>query len=391
MLATISGCAIALVIGVLVFSLYVFESRTDAWHEGRIFRVLMTDPFFNRTQPYTYHELPRKLDEYSEIIAATHLYYPGHLWLRMYDSRDTMLFREKGAIFADDRFFDVFAFDLSAGDRQKCLSAPYSVVLSPEKTKQLFGRTDVLGEELIISGKPFHVTGVLVDAPANSHLKLAMLLSYATLPAPDQPLDYGGFTYLKVRPDADPVHLASKLNANKKSLFTFSAAQWPDEPFRLENLSDAYYCDDYEPHLLELFETRSRTVLDVSLLLGILVFLVSFINLLIFFYSRLLIDSKYLVILHVFGGHPIFRFLKYGLELFIVLFSAFLVSLLLAGWMMPVFNELTGSILPSFFFFDPLILVGSISIMLITAVVGGAVFGFATRRVKTRSGAACFP
>jgi putative ABC transport system permease protein len=79
----------------------------------------------------------------------------------------------------DANFFDVLRLPLVAGDAETALDAVDNVVLTEATARQLFGRTNVLGETVNRvtdeGDKPMRVTAVLRDLPANSHLRVGAL------------------------------------------------------------------------------------------------------------------------------------------------------------------------------------------------------------------------
>ena len=94
-------------------------------------------------------------------------------------------FKPKHAYITDGDVFDVFDFPLLAGDPGTALTSPNSIVLTETVARRYFSNTNVLGEELTVTGdwsaeeKTYRVTGVLKDLPANTHLPVDMLFSFS--------------------------------------------------------------------------------------------------------------------------------------------------------------------------------------------------------------------
>jgi putative ABC transport system permease protein len=91
-------------------------------------------------------------------------------------------FTEKEVIFADSNFFEFFTFKLLEGDPATCLKEPRSVVLSEQLVTKYFGKEPALGKVVIIddSTTAYKVTGIVENAPVNSHLGYSMILSAAS-------------------------------------------------------------------------------------------------------------------------------------------------------------------------------------------------------------------
>jgi putative ABC transport system permease protein len=88
---------------------------------------------------------------------------------------------------ADDAFFKVFSFPLIAGNPEKALSLPNTVVISKSAAKKYFGDSDPMGKTINIYERDLLVTGIYEDMPANSHFHLDILFSVATIPRYSEP------------------------------------------------------------------------------------------------------------------------------------------------------------------------------------------------------------
>ena len=86
---------------------------------------------------------------------------------------------EPQVFFADSSLFSVFSFKLTLGDPKTALREQYGVVLSDEIARQYFPNQNPLGKTLRCGPKTtLHVTGVMAQAPANTHLRPDFLVSY---------------------------------------------------------------------------------------------------------------------------------------------------------------------------------------------------------------------
>lgn len=87
---------------------------------------------------------------------------------------------EAGDIFfADASIFEVFTFPMLYGDRVTALQGSQKIVLSKTLAEKLFGKaSDAVGKTVLFSNNfPNTVTGVMADAPVNSHLHFEALRS----------------------------------------------------------------------------------------------------------------------------------------------------------------------------------------------------------------------
>lgn len=109
-------------------------------------------------------------------------------------SYGTTSFRQDNLLFADSSFFDVFTMPFVKGNPSKALTEPNTVVLTEETARKYFGMQDPVGKVLSFGGdkRPYRVTGVVKQVPANSHFHFDML---ATLTGQDQVIDGSGWLY----------------------------------------------------------------------------------------------------------------------------------------------------------------------------------------------------
>ncbi|MFH1070299.1 MAG: ABC transporter permease, partial [Candidatus Glassbacteria bacterium] len=121
------------------------------------------------------------------------------------------------ALYADSALFRIFSFPLLAGDPATALQQPNSLVVSQELALRLFGEKDPLGQVVIHERESYTVTGVLKKLPRNSHLRFEALISFSSLEN-RQPWGKNRewstnclFTYLLLRPEANPEEVERKL------------------------------------------------------------------------------------------------------------------------------------------------------------------------------------
>ena len=90
-------------------------------------------------------------------------------------------FKEEAVYYASQGFFSVFGYPLISGVDSTALQGPNKIVLSRSLAQKYFGDQNPLGKTMRNNGKEeYLVTGVYEDMPANSHMKIDALLSFAT-------------------------------------------------------------------------------------------------------------------------------------------------------------------------------------------------------------------
>ena len=85
-------------------------------------------------------------------------------------------------LYADPSFFDLFDFELIAGQAQEALNQPNRLILSQEAAARIFGTHNPMGEVVTLEGVgDLVVAGVVRTIERKTHLKFDLLTSFATL------------------------------------------------------------------------------------------------------------------------------------------------------------------------------------------------------------------
>jgi len=189
----IVGLAISMSVGLLMISFVHDILSYDDFHEkkDRIYRVntehyYLNEPVINLAS--TSVKAGKKIQEETAGTEAATL-------LRRSFNGDAGVgenFIPISGLWADQSFFKVFTFPLLQGDPATALKEPYSLVLTEQSAKKLFGLIDPLGKSVKFDSLTYVVTGVMKDVPKLSHMRFEALVSFATaeLQLPKQDPNY---------------------------------------------------------------------------------------------------------------------------------------------------------------------------------------------------------
>lgn len=155
---------------------------------------------------------------------------------------DRSFFGEETVAYADPSLLSVFTFPLISGNTATALEAPLTVVLTETAAQRFFGTTDCLGKTLLLDNSSATVTGVMRDMPQNSHFRVDVLISMATLlkswnPGMNQQWSrFGFYTYLLLPEHTDATQLSAKFSRHIRTHLA------PDEHYSLslEPLAELY-------------------------------------------------------------------------------------------------------------------------------------------------------
>lgn len=251
----------------------------------------------------------------------------------------------------DSSFLEMFTFPLIAGDPRSALADEHRLVLTRSLALKYFGEDAPLGETVTItygrSSRDYVVSGVARDVPANSSLQFGILVPFGNLPAaansPDILNDWQRWycpLFVQLRPNVSPDDVASTLDAFCRQHFGAALKREGDEgrePFRfeLERFEDTY------------LDTRfaGTTGLSTSYLLSaialaiLLIACVNFMNLSIGTSSM---RSVEVAVRRVLGAERRQLLGQFGMETLVISFFSALLGLLLAEFLIPTFNALSG-------------------------------------------------
>jgi len=229
----------------------------------------------------TYHVLgPMIKEEFPEVEDFARAFgIDGGTVVKVEDKH----FRELKLYAVDHSFLKVMGYPLIHGDAKTALKQPSEVILTKSTAMKYFGRTDVVGESvLLLPASSMQVVGVVEDSPANTHLKFGMLFSYSSMKSE---LDKRGdvwnnndtFTYLQLSdPETYPLF---KENLANLSDHLRAEDHIPDERIISQRIQDIHLYSDKSYEAEENGEATIVFFLFGVALLVIVIAIVNYINL----------------------------------------------------------------------------------------------------------------
>lgn len=182
---------------------------------------------------------------------------------------------------ADPSIFNVFSYDFIKGNQAEALKLPMQAVLTESQSKRIFGNTDVIGKSIRIGKYLYAISGVIKDLPANTHLKVDMLLSFESLKTIGYDLNSwmgnNNYTYLLLKDGTDLKAFNKKLNT--LSTHTLKGKISPGSLYSAEPVKDIhlYSHKSYEPEVNG--DAKSVKFMLISAVLILLVGSVNYVNL----------------------------------------------------------------------------------------------------------------
>ena len=196
------------------------------------------------------------------------------------------LMRSGGLVEADAALFDVFTFDLLRGDKH-ALKRPSTIVLTEALARQIFGDEDPIGKLISLPDKgnrPLEVAAVINALPANTHLNISAIISFATFNSTDAPLldsweigwDGSVYLYVRLNKSTNPDQFSDKVNPMiAKNIAKSGNEKATNFSVFLQPIADIYLGPAMQ---MEFFQKGNSLYVYIFSLLGLLLLLVSSIN-----------------------------------------------------------------------------------------------------------------
>jgi len=370
----IMGLAIGMSAFFLIFLYVSFETSYDNFDTkaGRIYRMVTDLKSSAETLhwPSTAAPMAHAMKEdFPEVGSVVRLNWSGAL-LR----KGNVKFQENQTVYADSTLFSIFDLPLVEGDPGTALKEPLSIVLSQSTAKKYFGDGDPMGQTLDLSDKNLHarVTGVMKDIPENSSIKADLFVSISTMKIFRDSFDvrWGSFnvySFLLLKPGASASALAAKLPGFiHKHYGDRLKQQQQDYVLSLEPLKDIYLRSKRGG-----FVRGNINNVYIFSIVGLFILLIACINFINLTTARSVERAKEVGIRKVVGAGRWQLARQFLGESVVICFIAFLLSLLLCGLLLPLFNQLSGKTISTGIFSQP----GYILILLLIALGIGLLAG----------------
>ncbi|MDD2965103.1 MAG: ABC transporter permease [Bacteroidales bacterium] len=365
----------------MLIALYVIDelSYDQFWPEAdKVFRVENhineqgTDEHWAATQGALSRELQAR---FPEIATAVRLHF-NFMPVMLQHGEKTLL--EQGIVFADSTFFDLFGLEIVAGNAATALLANDNIVLTRSLALKLFGNTNVVGKVITGEWGNLTVAAVVADVPANSHMRLSAIVPMSRIARRPGVNEFGPmsfYTYLKLKPGANPRHLQAAMNSRWMEVYGFVVdGDTLENPgsysvnLALNPLTGIHLNGNAEK---EIAVNGSRAVVYAFTGAALLVLLMACINYVNLTVARTLRRSRETGIRKVFGASARQIFTRYMAESLIMIVLAGAVALVVAVMMLPFFNQLTSKAIDSGAFLNPVFGLGFVVLALFMTLLSG--------------------
>jgi putative ABC transport system permease protein len=119
------------------------------------------------------------------------------------------------ALITDPSFLSMFSFPLVQGNVKTVLNNVYSIVITEEMAKKMFGTADAMNKVITIDKDNFTVTGILKDLPTNSSFDFEYILPWPYLTKTGGDDNYWGNnsvqTFVQLKPNTSKTLVDAKI------------------------------------------------------------------------------------------------------------------------------------------------------------------------------------
>lgn len=393
----IGGLAIGLAC-VIFISLYIKDELSyDRFFNNadRIFRVntheLMANSEFTagQTPPAVG---PALVNNIPEIESYTRIYKPGDQVIHFVRNGQKGSLTEKNLLSVDSNFLQVFSYPLLAGDRTSCLNGPNSVVLTERAAKKYFGNSTPIGKNLGFDmyNKPFTVTAVLKDLPAQSSLQFDVLQSNLGMP-PVKHFSWSWVwlqmdTYVKLRDnistdDASIKHIEAKFPAmiRVQAATAFKRIGQPFDAFikkggkyalELQHLTDVHL---YSANIGTTFIVQSDIkYVYIFAAIGLFIVLLACVNFMNLATAQSAKRAKEVGIRKVLGSERKQLVAQFMAEALVYTLIAALIAVVIVTLCLPAFNQLAAKSITLQSFFNFYAIAALFVLIIATALLAGS-------------------
>lgn len=340
------GLSVGIACCFVIFLFVDNELKYDQYHTNsdQIYRITTIESNDNAVRSFAHSYLPYALlleSQTPEIDKSVRLLQQS---VSIANKDSDIIFQEEQFFYADSTFFDVFSIPLKFGNNATALSEPRNIIISENAAKKYFGRSDVLGETLILEQNILlTVSGVFSELPSQSSLQFEMIA----------PMDvtretFGSWLFDHGKTWHYPqVYSFVKLSSNKGLANLNERLEAFDKEFLPEYIQEARSHEllplkdvHFSKLENEMHSTIDKKVLYTFIAAGIVILLIAAFNFINLFLARIVLRFKEVGIKKVLGATPFNIWQQTLIEsLFYLSLSLFLAL----GWVflfLPFFNNL---------------------------------------------------
>lgn len=313
--------------------------------------------------------------EFPEVINATRIVSPPGVDQFLIKYKENTFFEDKGLI-VDSTFFQIFAYQFAAGNPEKALVQPNSVVLTQELAYKIFGKLDVLEEIININTNDYKVTGIVQNPDKKSHIEANFFTSMESEGLGEfvaRETNWAGqnfvYSYIQLNSASSPEALEAKLPAFLDKYGAASLkARGMDKSLVLQRVTDIHLKSHFNR---ELSQNGSIVYIYVLSAIAVFMLLIACINFMNLSTAKAMQRASEVGVRKTLGATQTLLIRQFLSEAMLIVFVAVLMSLILVEILLPFFNNLTGKNIGFSAISWPYYVVAAVTLTVVTSLLAG--------------------
>lgn len=292
--------------------------------------------------------------------------------------------REDRVVYADSSLFDVFTFNMIAGNKKTALKEPHSLVITESAALKYFNSLDILGKTVLVDGTTnYKITGVIKDIPRQSHFNFDLFIPISELDSRLNPswLNNNFQTYLLLKPGTDIRKFEKQLN---KAFEQYLSPQFKtdlntsaDDFKKAGNYIKCSLMPLLDIHLYSHLADElgiNGSIQDVYIFSAIAIFIlliacINFMNLSTAYSAN---RAKEVGVRKVLGGLKNNLITQFLTESFVACFLSFVIAIVIVSLLLPLFNHLANKQINVFILLSPSIVLGILLLLILVSLISGS-------------------
>lgn len=257
-------------------------------------------------------------------------------------------FTEERMYFAEPDFLDILDFEFIKGDPLNGIREANNAFISQSIARKYFGNSDPMGKTFSVDKKvDYQVAGIFADIPQNSHLKFDILLSYENirlLYGKDVLESWGHttfFTYLRLKPGADPRAFENKLVDLVESQAGELQKRYGVEiRLKMQPLHDIHLTSNF---MQEYEVNGDKDSVNFLFIIALFIIIMAWVNYINLSTARSLTRAKEVGLRKVIGANRRQLMGQFFSEITLINLAAILIAFTLVQSFLTLFTQITGT------------------------------------------------
>jgi len=388
----IAGLALGLACCAVIILYVTNELSYDTFHKDadRIYRVAVHR--INIVGEFQFVATPAPLGpelirNYPQVEQAVRVVPPYENASHVLVVQGEKRYFENRIWFADEDIFGLFHMPFIQGSPQTALSHPNTVVITEGMAIKYFDEEAPLGQTLqieidydtgVVELQDYEVTGIIKNAPANTHLKYDMFLSMETMRSNLSSFEEDWFnpkpkyTYVKLAPGADVADFEEKL----KPISNFLIQRYSEKYNRKMDLYELFLQPVTKIHMYsylmrEIEPSGNWYYIYIYSIIAFLILIIGCMNFINLSAALSTTRTKEVGLRKVVGAQRRQLVRQFLGESFLITIVAFIIALGLTSLLLFPFNQMAGTELSLVGLTQPIVLLSLFGLLIIVSIGSG--------------------